>query len=174
MPSRAFGVWVGIGALSLAMALAAVAACADEKPSSPAKADPAPDLSRFPRLQGKVEQVLGNVGSFVPPKAGQSLHLELKDVTKLTSLAFDAARKSYIPLPGPVLVASTDYYSNGTFQSMRLISKKGRNSVTVDVVPKPGLGPKRVLLWVIVQSEVVDGVALIDCEYEGAFPDRAK
>jgi hypothetical protein len=174
VPSRGFGIWVGIGALSLGVALAAVAACADEKPSAPAKADPARDLSKFPRLQGKVEQVLGNVGSFLPPKGGESFQLELKDVTKLTSLPFDAARKSYIPLPGPVIVGSMNYYSNGAFQSMHLVWRKGRNLVTIDVAPKPGLGAKRVLVWVIVQSEVVEGVALIDCEYEGAFPDRAK
>jgi hypothetical protein len=175
MPSRAFGVWIGIATLSLGVALAAaVAARGDEKPSAPGKADPAPDLSTFPRLQGKVEQVLGNVGSFVPPKAGESFQLELKGVNKLTSLTFDPAMKSNIPLPGPVVVDAMHYYSNGAFQSMRLVSKEGRNWVTMDVEPKPGLGPKRVLVWVVVQSEVVQGVALMDCEYEGAFPDRAR
>ena len=100
--------------------------------------------------------------------------MDLKDVTKLTSLTFDPLGKSYFPLPGPVVVEAIHYYSNGSFESMRLVAKKGSNSVTIDVVPKPGLGPKRVLVWVIRQSEVVEGVALMDCEFEGAFPDRGK
>ena len=173
MTARVFGVCVGIATLSLGMALLTVAARADKNPATPEKADLAPDLSKFPRLQGKVVRLLGHVGSFVPPKETESFQLELKNVTRLTSLSFDAALKSYIPLPGPVIVDSINYYSNGAFQSMRLVSKKGRNSVTFDVVPKGGPGPKRVLVWVIVQSEVVDGVALIDGEFDGTFPDRA-
>jgi len=151
----------------------AVPAGSDEKPSSPANAGLTGLLSQFPKLQGNVKQIMGNVGSFVPPEAGESLQLELKDVARLTSLTFDLTKKGYIPLPGPVVVESMHYYSNGAFQSMRLVSKQGRNSVTIDVSPKPGLGPKRVLVWVTVQSEVVEGVVLIDCEHEGAFPDRA-
>jgi hypothetical protein len=172
MRSRVFGVVVCIGALILCAQRGTIAR-ADEKRSEPAKADPVPDLSKFPRLQGKVEQVLGHVLSFVPPKAGESFQLELRDVLDLQKLSFNAG-KSYIPLPAPVVVQSIHHYSNGAFQSMRLVSKKARNSVTIDVEPKPGLGPKRVLVWVIVQSDVVQGVALIDCEYEGAFPDRLK
>jgi hypothetical protein len=165
MPSRAFAVSICFGAVSLWALL---------PPTVPAGAGLTSDLSQFPKLQGKVKHVVGQVGSFVPPEAGESLQLELKDVTKLTSLTFDPAKKSYIPLPGPVVVESMHYYSNGAFQSMRLVSKKGHNSVTIDVSPRPGLGPKRVFVWVIVQSEVVEGVALIDCEYVGAFPDRAE
>jgi hypothetical protein len=172
MRSHVFGVMGCIGALILCAQHATIAK-ADEKPSEPAKADREPDLSKFPRLQGKIGQVVGHVGSFVPPGAGESFQLELKDVLKLQQLSFNAG-KSHIPLPAPVVVESIHYYSNGAFRSMRLVSKEGSSSVTIDVVPKPGLGPKRVLVWVIVQSEVVQRVALMDCEYEGAFSDRRK
>ena len=174
MRSRAFGAWAGMGVLSFVGSLAAIAAWADEKPSAPIKGNSTPDLSNFPKLQGKVSQVLGHEGGYVPPKAGQPFQLDLKDVTKLTSLTFDPLEKSYFPLPGPVVVESVHHYSNGHFESMRLVSKKGRESVTIDVVPKPGLGPKRVLVWLIRQSEIVEGVALMDCEFEGEFPDRSK
>ena len=173
MPSRAIAVSICFGAVSLWSLLPpAVPAGSDDKTPSPPNAGLASPLSQFPKLQGTVKHVMGNVGSFVPPEAGESWQLELKDVTRLTSLTFDPAKKGYIPLPGPVVVESMHYYSNGAFQSMRLVSKQGRDSVTIDVSPRPGLGPKRVLVWVIVQSEVVEGVVLIDCEYEGAFPDR--
>ena len=146
----------------------------DEDKAKGDKAAPAPDLSKFPLLQGKVDQVLGSFNGYIPPKAGEPFQLELKDALKLKSLTFDPAKKSVIGLPGPVVVESIQYYSNGVFQDMRLVSKEGKEWVTIDVVPKPGSGPTRVLVWVVVQREVVEGVALIDCEYEGAFPDRPK
>ncbi len=163
-----------MGVLSFVASLAAIAAWDDDKPSASIKSNSPPDFSSFPKLQGKVMQVLGHEGGYVPPKAGEPFQLDLKDVTKLTRLTFDPLEKSYFPLPGPVVVESVHHYSNGHFESMRLVSKKGRESVTIDVVPKPGLGPKRVLVWVIRQSEVVEGVALMDCEFVGAFPDRSK
>jgi hypothetical protein len=165
MSARAFGVWVGIWFLSLCVVLPTAVA-------APAKAERAPDLSSFPGLKGKVTQVLGQLGSFVPPRAGEPFQVELRKVTKLTSLTFDADRRSNIPLPGPVVVKSMRYYSNGAFDNLRLVAKKAGKSVTIDIVPKPGLGPKRVLVWVTVQSDVVEGVALIDCEADGAFPPR--
>ena len=172
MRSRVFGAWAGVGVLSFVVSLAVIVAWADEKPTSSTKTDSSPDLSIFPKLQGKVTQVLGHEGGYVPPKAGEPFQLDLKDVTKLTQLTFDPLAKSYLPLPGPVVVESIHYYSNGGFESMRLVAKKGSEAVTIDVVPKPGLGPKRVLVWVVRQSVVVQGVALMDCEFEGAFPDR--
>jgi hypothetical protein len=172
MRSHAYGVLVCIGVLALCWQQAIIAR-SDEKRSEPAKVDPAPDLSKFPKLQGKVEQVLGGFVTFAPPKAGDSFQLELKEVLKLKTLSFNAG-KGHIHLPGPVVVESIHHYSNGAFHSMRLVSKKDNSSVTIDVGPVPSTGPKRVRVWVIAQSKVVEAVALIDCEYEGAFPDRAK
>lgn len=174
MRSRAFVAWAGMGVLSLVASLAAIAVSADEKPSASTNSDSSLDLSSFPKLQGKVTQLLGHEGGYVPPKAGEPFQLDLKEVTRLTSLTFDPVEKSYFPLPGPVVVESVHYYSNGGFESMRLVAREGGESVTIDVVPKPGLGPKRVLVWVVRQSDVVEGVALIDCEFEGAFPDRGE
>ncbi len=134
------------------------------------------DLAGFPRLQGQVKAVLGSVDSFVPPVAGDSFRLELKDLPKLTKLTFGQDNKHYVPLPAPVTVDSTRYYTNGSFQNMRLVARQGgrTHSVTIDVVPAPGTGPNRVRVWVTVQSNVVAGVILIECEGEGTFPDRAK
>ncbi len=174
MRSRVFGACAGVGVLSFLASLAAITAGADEKPSASKKPDSSHDLSSFPKLQGKVTQVLGHEGGYAPPQAGEPFQLDLKDVTKLTKLTFDPLKKSYFPLPGPVVVESIHYYSNGGFESMRLIAKKESESVTIDVVPKPGLRPKRVLVWVIRQSEVIQGVALMECEFEGAFPDRVR
>ncbi len=151
---------------------------ADEK-SPPAQAAPAPDLSRFPKLEGKVKHVLGvNLDSFIPPEVGDPFQLDLKEVLKATQLSFDPAKMSYIPLPGPVAVDSIHYYTNGAFQSMRLVAKQdpklSSRKVTIDIQPAPGTDrePSTVLVWVIVEWDIVHGVAVLEGKYEGAFPNR--
>src|SRR5579872_2936328 len=96
--------------------------CADER---------APDLSKFPKLQGKVVQTLGNFEVFVPPKAGVSFQLDLKEATKLKALFFDEQRRRpdaavalpYVMLPGPVAVEAVRYNRKGMFRNLRLVSK---------------------------------------------------
>jgi hypothetical protein len=142
-------------------------AAADDKP-------PAPDLSKFPKLEGKVTQALGQFNSFGPPKAGEPFRLNLADIVKARQLQFDPERKSSIPFPGPAAVEAVRYYSNGAFQDLRLVARGDWGRVAIDIVPKPGQGPNRVLVWVVVESGVVEGVALIECEASGPFPGRPK
>ena len=151
-------------------------------PFAPLFADePAPDLSKFPKLQGKVVQTLGNFNVFVPPKAGVTFQLDLKDALKLPTLYFDEQKRRpdavvalpYIMLPAPLAVESVHYKTKGTFQSLRFLSKKGKASVTIDVVPEED--PKLVRVWVIAQKEDrIIAVALLECEADGAFPNRPK
>ena len=151
-------------------------------PFAPLFADePAPDLSKFPKLQGKVVQTLGNFNVFVPPKAGASFQLDLKEALELKSLYFDEQNRRsdsvvalpYIMLPAPLAVEAVHYKTKGTFQSLRLLSKKGSASVTIDVVQEED--PKLVRVWVIAQKEDrVIAVALLECEANGAFPNRPK
>jgi hypothetical protein len=169
MRNRAFVV-VCIGALSICWHQAVIAN-SDEKGPDTKKARP--DLSKFPKLQGKLQQGLGGFPTFAPPKPGESFQLDLKDVLKLKKLNFNGD-KSEIILPGPVVVDFIHYYSDGSVHSMRLVSKKGSSSVTIDIGPVPAVPPKRVRVWVVGQSQVVEGVLMIDCEYEGAFPRRPK
>jgi hypothetical protein len=143
---------------------------ADEKRPESAAAEQPPDLSMFPKLRGKVVQVLGNPGSFVLPQAGQTFELELKDALKLQKLTFGDG--SWVSLPGPIVV-DIRKHSNGAFANMRLVSKEGRNKVTIEFVPKPGSGnPRRVFVWVVGEGDVIRGVALIDCESDTPFPGR--
>lgn len=163
---------VGLVVVVLAMMTYGVirAAAAEEK----TKSAPDPDFAKFPQLKGKVVHVLGHLGSYVPPKGGETLDLNFKDIRTITQLPFDAARKSYIPVIGKLTVQA-HYYSNDAFASMRLLWTTGRNKVTVDVAPASGTGnPQRVFVWVIVESDVTNGVALIDCEYDGEFPRRPR
>lgn len=151
-------------------------------PFAPLLADePAHALSKFPKLQGKVVQTLGNFEVFVPPKAGASFQLDLKDALKLPTLYFDEQKRRpdavvalpYIMLPAPLAVEVVHYKTKGTFQSLRLLSKKGRGSVTIDVVQEED--PKLIRVWVIAQKEDrVIAVALLECEADGAFPNRPK
>jgi hypothetical protein len=134
---------------------------------------PAIDLSKFPKLEGRVTQVLGSVNSFVPPQAAEPFRVDLAALTKATALEFDLQRKSYIPLAAPVSVESIHYYSNGKFQNLRLMSQgKTPGRVIIDIVPHSGQGQNKVQVWVVVEYGVTTGVALLECELKGEFPDR--
>jgi hypothetical protein len=182
MRNHRYGVFVWIGAMAFCWQQAPIAR-SDEKPAESAKSAPAPDLSKFPTVKGKVEPVLGNFGNFTPPKGGESFHLDLKEVLKLRTLSFNALpgniaavqAATCVPLPGPVVVESIHYHADGSFLCMSLVSKYGSSSVTLDVAPAPDRGPKRVLVWVTARSKHgVVAVALVDCECEGAFPGRPR
>jgi hypothetical protein len=170
---------LGVGGLVTA---GAAVAAPDDKPS--AKKDAKPDWSKFPKLTGKVKHVLGHLSSYIPPEAGEPFRLDLRDVAKLTQLRFKKSSEgeTYIQLLAPVEVESIHYYTNGVFAHMRLISKSkdpvlADHFVTIDILPATGKGRESnyVKVWVVVQSQgVVSGVALLEGEYEGEFPDRIK
>jgi len=138
------------------------------------KPEPPVDLSRFPKLRGKVKTILGHLNTYIPPKEGEPFELSLKDLPKLTSLRFDPAEKSYTALYAPAAVESVRYYTNGAFASMRLVStydpKIWRGSVTIDIIAGGG----KFQMWVVYQGDVMRGVVLIEGEYDGTFPDRQK
>lgn len=139
----------------------------DDTPSTP-------DLSGFPTLKGTLSHLLGHEMGFIRPEPGEPFRLDLANLTEVTTLEFDPERESYIPLPGPLTVETVRYYPNGAFENMRLVSDMKEGSrVVIDIVPKPGQGPNRVLVWVVIETDVVQGVALIECEAEGAFPKRS-
>ena len=150
-------------------------------PSAPLFADePAPDLSKFPKLQGKVVQTLGNFNVFVPPKAGATFQLDIKDALQLKSLYFDEQKRRpdaavalpYVILPAPLAVEAVRYNKNDTFRNLRLVSKKATRSVTVDVVVEES---NRLSVWIMAQEDDrVIAVALLECEANGAFPNRPK
>lgn len=166
-----FAVLGGSGVLTIP----GVASAADgDRPPAPKQA--APDWSQFPRLTGKVNQMLGHSFGYISPQAGEPFHLDLRDIPRLTRLDFDPVKRSYIPLAGPVTVENIQYFSNDAFRHMRLTSKsQSGHVVMIDIVPLPGRKPKYVRVWVVIQSrEVMRGVALIDTEYQGAFPARTR
>ncbi len=144
--------------------------------------EPAPDLSKFPKLQGKVVQTLGNFKVFVAPKAGVSFQLDLKVAHKLKTLFFDEQKRRpdaavalpIVILPAPLAVEAVRYHPNGTFRNLRLVSKMASRSVTIDVVREERDDPM-LLVWVIAQEgDRVFAVALLECEADGAFPNRPK
>jgi hypothetical protein len=123
---------------------------------------------------------LGNFGVFVPPKAGASFRLDLKDAPKLRKLSFDEERSRpdavvalpYISLPAPLAVEAVRYTPKGAFRSLRLLSKRGSSSITIDVVQA---NPQRFQVWVLAQEDDrVIAVGLLECESDGAFPDQPK
>jgi hypothetical protein len=144
--------------------------------------EPAPDLSKFPKLQGKVVQTLGNFNVFVPPKAGVTFQLDLKEAPKLKALFFDEQRRRpdaaeaipSVTLPAPLAVEAVRYNPKGMFRNLRLVSKKASWSVTIDVVQEDPEDPK-LRVWVVTQQgDRVMAVALLECEADGAFPNRPK
>jgi hypothetical protein len=166
-------------------------AAEQKNPPAPPKPEPPVDLSRFPTLRGKVTAVVGgSFNSYTPPVVGQEFVLPLKDLPKQTGLTFTppkdpgakgAARNGLVMLYGPPTVETVNYYTNGEFASMRLVSrsdpKRGRGSVVIDISPAPGAGrgPNGVRVWVVAQREdVVTGVVLVEGVFDGTFPDRPK
>ncbi len=144
--------------------------------------EPAPDLSKFPKLKGKVVQTLGDFNVFVPPKAGVTFQLDLKEAPKLKALLFDEQRRRAdaaaalpsVTLPAPLAVEAVRYHRNGIFRNLRLVSKKASWSVTIDVVQEEP-EDAQLCVWVIVQQDDrVRAVALLECEADGAFPNRPK
>lgn len=133
---------------------------------------PAHDLRGFPKLTGKLVKLLGHEGGFVRPKPGEPFHLDLANLSKVGQLRFDRERTSYIPLPGRLSVEAVHYFPNGKFESMRLTARNEHSRVTIDIVPTRGESRNRVMVWFVVENKVVQGVALIECEAEGEFPNR--
>ena len=125
---------------------------ADQKP-------PQVDLSKFPKIKGKVVQALGSSFGYIPPRVGAEIDLDLKTVTQLNQLRFKPVpgikaqwnRYSYIPLAisvkadgsgksvsvvNPLKVEAVNTYTTGAFESMRLVSRTtspDRHTVTLDV-----------------------------------------
>jgi len=133
---------------------------------------PAHDLRVFPKLTGKLVQLLGHEGGFVRPKPGAPFRLDSAKLSELSRLKFDRERNSYIPLPGRVSVEAVHNFPNGGFKNMRLTARNDHSRVTIDIVPIRGEGHNRVVVWIVVENKVVQGVALIECEADKDFPNR--
>ncbi len=144
---------------------------------------------------------MGRFNGYSDPRVGAEFHLDLSQESRLKKLTFkplpgdlDLSEQFYIPLTSsnkiasdgtsvgnPLVVESLTTYSDDkkSFQRMRLISQSnGPNprSVKVDVVPKGrrGEGPNFVQIWITVESDVVEGVALIEGHVDGPFPGQNK
>ena len=142
------------------------------------------DLSTFPKIEGKVVQVLGNLNSFVPPRVGAEVHWDLKSITQLTQLPFgpgpeNQERDYYIPLGAnregvnPLRVETITTFTTGAFRTMRLVSLSETQrspGVTVDIIA--GGKVNFVKIWVVVESEVTLGVVLIEGKADGPFPEK--
>ena len=130
-------------------------------------------LIGFPHLKGTLKSLLGHEGGYSRPEKGQSIGINLETITSVDSLRFGDEENSYIPLPSRLSVESILYYPNGKFRSLKLSSRGARgNRISIDVVPKPGRGKNRVDVWVLIENEVVQGVALIECVVIGNFPSK--
>lgn len=162
----------------LLLVLIAGHACADEprRQNESGKPQTAWDLSKFPKLTGKVAHFIGSEFGYVHPVVGEPFTLDFASIAKLRKLDFDAQRKSYIPLAeSPLALESVNTFTTGAFASGRFVSKdRGGHSVKVDIQPKPGRGnPNFVEVWITIESQgLVLGVAVIDCVADGPFPQR--
>lgn len=135
------------------------------------------DLTKFPKLSGKVTQFIGHELGYVRPRVGESFTLDFGNLAKLQRLDFDVERMSYIPLTGsPLKLEAVNTYTNGAFSSCRLRSQAREHVVNIDIQPKPGRGvPDLVEVWISVESYgMLTGVAVVDCVSDGPFPMNAK
>jgi len=147
------------------------------------------DLTGFPVLEGTVVQSLGSLNSYLPPQVGDKFTLNISQAGQLDMLSFEASGQKpmgsssfplrYIPLPtkqnNRKLVKTIGGFSNGAFARMRLFYKSGDpnpTNVKVDIIPVPGAGngPDYVRVWIIVESDVVHGMVLVDAKMKKPFP----
>lgn len=129
-----------------------------------------PDFSNLPSLKGKVVQVIGNLGTYIRPKAGEPFHLDVKNLPKTNWLRFDPKEKSSIVLFGKMTTQRFETHKD-SFPRMRLVWSDVHYRVTMDFVSHAGISPKHVRVWVLFEStDAMSGVAMMDCEYEGTLP----
>jgi hypothetical protein len=157
-----------------------------------ASAPKTPDLSKFPKIHGKVVQSLGSLNSYLPPAVGAEIEWDLKTIQQWDKLTFkpladDAVNEYYIPLAidirpddassrvVPLTVETLKTYGNGAFDNMRLMSRSSREDsphVKVDVTSLPGRGdPNFVQIWVMVESDVLHGIVLIEGQSDAPVPN---
>jgi len=92
-------------------------------------------------LMRKVVHSLGSPHSFGPPETGHQFELDLAGLARMKSLPFDAAKKSYLPIPGQRLVVDNLYVDErGGFSTMRLVAKGETSTLRIDISPKPNTG----------------------------------
>lgn len=149
----------------------------DVKAAAP---QPAADLSAFPTITGRLDQLLGHEGGFVRPKPGEPFRLDFAKLDKDQRVDFDPAERSYVPLAGPVSVGSVHYDGAGGFAGLRLVSaapapRNGRVMIDVQPLAGAGAGPRHVRVWIVFEYDgLVRGVAMLSGEADGDFPRRAK
>lgn len=144
---------------------------------------PGVDLSDYPTIEGEVVQVLGHLNSYIPPEVGDRLTLDLSQLGQLAQLKFELGKPEpgishrYIPLDTdshgvkPLTVESIKRHTNGAFQSMRLISASDlESSHAVKVHIGPYGSENRVRIWIMVESDVLNGIVLVEGKVKGTFP----
>lgn len=137
----------------------------------------ASDVSKFPRLSGKVTHFIGHELGYVRPRVGEPFTLDFNNLANLQRLDFDPEQKSYIPLPeGRFVLDKVHTYTTGSFASCRLTSAGSDHIVNMDIVPKPGRGdPNLVEVWISIERHgLLSGVAVVDCLADGPFPGHNK
>lgn len=178
--------------LMLLVQASGMAFAEEPNPSSPKPL--AGDLSKLPKVRGKVVQSLGHLNSYLPPMVGAEFELDFTTLAELDKLTFkpvraDAATDFYIPLAidivsnekgsvsqvVPLSVETLKTFGNGAFDSMRLVSRSANGTsptVKVDVTNLPGRGdPNFVQIWVMVEDDVINGVVLIEGKVVAPAPN---
>ncbi len=144
------------------------------------------DLTGFPKIEGRVTAVHGSMNSFLPPVAGERITIDLSAPEKLDRIPFTPPSEiagedgmHYISLAAgaegvePLRATSIRRFSNGGFNHMRLLSRAARGGprVMLDIVPLPGSGdPSVVQVWIVLESDVTQGVVVIEGKALGEFP----
>ncbi|MEZ5944150.1 MAG: hypothetical protein R3C18_22385 [Planctomycetaceae bacterium] len=169
--------------------------------SASAGDDSPPDVSSFPKLNGTLTEFIGHSIGYIPPRKGLPVVLDLSELSRpFADLQNDPNTKQragsiefgtrdeadmnldkygYIPFPEPFIPQDVRYYDNGEFESARFISRPEKapssHRVTIDVNRHPGNGPNgpAVRVWIVIETgNRTRGVAVIDCEVDGALPKQ--
>ena len=143
-------------------------------PTPPRRVAPTGILADFPPLRGKVRLARGLFNGYISPSDGERLELDFRALN-LDKFEFDTKAASYNPLPGPLEVAHVHWFANGTFESMRLVSRDDHgHRLTIDIVPYHNPDDRKAHVWILEESRVIRSVAYIECTYDGPLPSKAE
>ena len=125
------------------------------------------DLSKYPSMNCKVKYADGNFLGYIPPRNGESFHLDFSQILNARRLDFNQKTKSYIALFEPLRIETVTPVSKTEFSNMRLTSRgdKGQK-ISLDIQRHELTKPVRTRVWITQEDKIVQSAVLMECTSE--------
>ena len=128
-------------------------------------------LHKLPVVTGKVIFAEGSFFGYSPPRAGDTIRLDLGALDSITNgISFHRSKSAdsvapYLPLPAPLRIERSERDQDGKLLVARLISgskdSDGTERVIIDIQRYGTKGA----VWIIEEHKIVMSVARLECEF---------